>query len=173
MNVCTSIRLHTEVSWHWGHFTAIPFNSLFARRRRALTFLLIQCLLYVRPILIDLVGHNPYNLIKSIAPTYNDFGALLALEAETLLRHLDRATQSSSAAAAGDHGVHLLLSRGELRILHGRVRITIGIQRVIELLPIIELHVAHKVPNYSPDECFKAYRHPCSHIASAKGSLRN
>ena len=56
---------------------------------------------------------------KSIAPTNDDFRALLALEAETLLRHLHCATQSSSAAAAGDHGVHLLLNRGELRILHG------------------------------------------------------
>jgi hypothetical protein len=87
----------------------------------------------------------------SIEPTYDDFGALLALETETLLRHLDCATRSPSTAAAGDHGVHLLLDRGELRILHGRVGITIGVQSVIELLPIIQLHVAHKVPNYGPD----------------------
>jgi hypothetical protein len=110
---------------------------------------------------------------KSTAPTYDDFGALLALEAEALLRHLHCAKPSPSAAAAGDHGVHLLLNRGQLRILHGRVGITIGVQRVIELLPIIQLHVAHEVPNYSPDKCFQAYMHPCSHIASAKGSLRN
>jgi hypothetical protein len=88
----------------------------------------------------------------SIAPTYDDFGALLALEAETLLRHLDCAKPSCSAAAAGDHGVQLQLNWGQLRILQGRVRITIGVQSIIELLPIIRLNVAHdEVPNYSPD----------------------
>jgi hypothetical protein len=126
------------------------------------------------PSLLIWLVTTPLNMSKSISPTYDDFGALLALEAETLLRHLDSATQSSSAAAAGDHGVHLLLNRGQLRILHGRVRITIGVQSVIELLPIIELNVAHdEVPNYSPYECINAYRHPCSHITSAIGNLRN
>jgi hypothetical protein len=117
---------------------------------------------------------TPIHMSKSTAPTYDDFGALLALEAEALLRHLHCAKPSPSAAAAGDHGVHLLLNRGQLRILHGRVGITIGVQRIIELLPIIRLNVAHdEVPNYSPDECFNPYRHPCSYIANPIGGLRN
>jgi hypothetical protein len=102
------------------------------------------------PSLLIWLVTTPITFNKSISPTYDDFRALLALEAETLLRHLDCASPSSSAAAAGDHGIHLLLNRGQLRILHGRVRITIGVQCVIELLPIIELHVAHEVPNYGP-----------------------
>ena len=101
----------------------------------------------------------------------------MALEAEALLRHLDCAT--TNAAAEGDHGVTphvvhlLLLNRGQLGILQGRVRITIGIQSVIELLLIVLLNIAHEVLNYSFDEFSGAYRHPCFHIGSAIGSLRN
>ena len=63
----------------------------------ALTFLLIQGFLDVhRPVLVDLVGHNPcMHVSESISLTYDDFGALLALEAESLLGHLE------SAAGAG------------------------------------------------------------------------
>ena len=62
-----------------------------------ITFLLIQGLLDVhRAILVDLVGHNPcMHVSESISLTYDDFGALLALEAESLLGHLE------SAAGAG------------------------------------------------------------------------
>jgi hypothetical protein len=116
-----------------------------------LTFLLVKRLFDVHPILIDLVGHNPYNECESTAPTFDDFRALLALEAEALLRHLDCATPC--AAAAGDYGVprvvHRRLNWGQLGILQGRVRIIIGIQRVIELLPIVLLNVGHEVLNYN------------------------
>ena len=93
-----------------------------------LTFLFIQGLLDVhRPILVDLVGHNPcMHVNESISLTYDDFGALLALEAESLLGHLECAT------CAGDHGVagvaQLQLDRGQqLGVLMGRGRITIGV----------------------------------------------
>ena len=63
-----------------------------------LTFLFIQGLLDVHgPIFIDLVGHNPcMHVIGCISLTYDDFGALLALKAESLLGHL------KCAASAGD-----------------------------------------------------------------------
>jgi hypothetical protein len=147
--------------------------TLLFERGHLLSYLFSVSSMFAPSLLIWLVT-TPTHMSMSTAPTYDDFGALLALEAETLLRHLDRAKPSPSAAAAGNHGVQLKLNRGQLGILHGRVGITIGVQRVIELLPIIRLNVAHnEVPNYSPDKCFQAYRHPCYHIASAKGSLRN
>jgi hypothetical protein len=56
-----------------------------------ITFLLIQSFLDVhRAILVDLVGHNPcMHVSESISLTDYDFGALLALEAESLLGHLE------------------------------------------------------------------------------------
>ena len=56
-----------------------------------LTFLLIQGFLDVhRPVLVDLVGHNPcMHVSESISLTDYDFGALLALEAESLFGHLE------------------------------------------------------------------------------------
>ena len=56
-----------------------------------ITFLLIQSFLDVhRAILVDLVAHNPcMHVSESISLTDYDFGALLALEAESLLGHLE------------------------------------------------------------------------------------
>ena len=56
-----------------------------------ITFLLIQSFLDVhRAILVDLVGYNPcMHVSESISLTDYDFGALLALEAESLLGHLE------------------------------------------------------------------------------------